>query len=491
MSRKRLESYLPPSFITLVFMVAYGIFYAYGMPLLMDPDTPWHLAAGYKILELGKLPASDPWSFTAGNQPWYLTSWGWDVVLASVHKLGGFKLLFIFVMGVSALAIALLTHCLIRRGSAGIDAVLLTVIMVALTLMDFATARPHLITFIYIICFNHILFITRHERNMHYIAWLPIIALLWVNTHSSFFIMFSFLGAYLLEALLMREMRRSAQLILISAFCFMALYINPYGKTVYTALVSVFSSPVLQRINEWQPFAWDAHYGTTGWVAIFVGAFLLGRGLVFYADAVIAFAWLIALIQHQRNACIFVMVTAPFMGTLLQGVLQRFSYLRIPREDVSKAVNQSIGRATALALAGLVLFISWCGIDVWRRHETYEVSHIHSAEPAVAFFKEHCAGKHFLTDYTLSGLLIWRTRDTCQVFIDSREATAYPAKVLLAYMSFTDLSPNWWQQVNAYKIDGMFLGNNNAFVSEYASGHYRDHWDQVFHDDTVSIYLRK
>ena len=41
-----------------------------GQPLLGDPDSHWHIAVGTWILEHGRVPDVDHWSFTFTGQPW-------------------------------------------------------------------------------------------------------------------------------------------------------------------------------------------------------------------------------------------------------------------------------------------------------------------------------------------------------------------------------------------------------------------------------------
>ena len=74
-------------------VIVFIIFFSIGIMLrngvLMDPDTGWHIASGDLIRELGRMPASDPWSFTAGDYPWVDMSWAYDVLLSFVHSAGG------------------------------------------------------------------------------------------------------------------------------------------------------------------------------------------------------------------------------------------------------------------------------------------------------------------------------------------------------------------------------------------------------------------
>src|SRR5262245_52567799 len=54
-----------------------------GQPLLGDPDSHWHIAVGTWILEHGRVPETDSWSFTFAGQPWIAKEWLSQVLLAS------------------------------------------------------------------------------------------------------------------------------------------------------------------------------------------------------------------------------------------------------------------------------------------------------------------------------------------------------------------------------------------------------------------------
>ena len=57
--------------------------------LFRDSDAGWHIRNGEEILMTGRLPHSDPYSFTRGGQPWFSWEWGSDVVVGALHRAWG------------------------------------------------------------------------------------------------------------------------------------------------------------------------------------------------------------------------------------------------------------------------------------------------------------------------------------------------------------------------------------------------------------------
>src|SRR5260370_42402942 len=58
--------------------------------LLSDADTGWHIRAGELILQTGRVPVTDPFSFSRPQQPWFASEWRADVVFAQPPRRRGF-----------------------------------------------------------------------------------------------------------------------------------------------------------------------------------------------------------------------------------------------------------------------------------------------------------------------------------------------------------------------------------------------------------------
>src|SRR5260370_18564387 len=57
--------------------------------LLSDGDTGWHIRAGELILQTGRVPVADPFSFSRPQQPWFAWEWLADVVVAQTWRWRG------------------------------------------------------------------------------------------------------------------------------------------------------------------------------------------------------------------------------------------------------------------------------------------------------------------------------------------------------------------------------------------------------------------
>ena len=70
----------------------------------VDTDTWWHLRTGEWILEHGRIPQTDPFSFTRLGEDWRIPGWLVQAPMAWMYRLGGPGLLNLWVAGMVTLA---------------------------------------------------------------------------------------------------------------------------------------------------------------------------------------------------------------------------------------------------------------------------------------------------------------------------------------------------------------------------------------------------
>jgi hypothetical protein len=486
---QKLERYTPPAFISLVFLLSYVCLYFGAMPLFADPDTGWHLATGDLILREGKLPATDPWSFAAAGQPWYIISWLWDVKIELIHRMLGLSGVFFFTILAMAALGALLAYSLTKREYIGSDAMILTLLIMGISLIEYASPRPHIAAYFFIVITHMILHRSRTREHSRALFAIPAMMIAWVNIHGSFLVGLTLLGAYGLEALVARRFAWFKRLFLIGVLCLPMLLLNPYGIEMYTAVMRTLHSVITQYIVEWLPFVFGNSLGLSIAFLVFFCAGPLRERRVPLADKIISLIWLLAMLFSTRNAIIFLLVSAPALALALQSFSDQLVAFRTVRPDPLQPLSAAkLKPRMALAAIALVLGTVWLQ-PVLRSDILYAPDKDPGA--AVAWLKEHAIGKRILNDYEYGGRLIFETRGTVPVFVDGRSGTAYSEQVLGEYIGFMMLLAGWDKIVDAYRIDGIFVENESVFARAYAAGQYRREWKEAYRDGVASIYLRK
>jgi len=147
-----------------------------------DSDIWWHLRGGQWILEHGRVPDLDPFTFGSADKQWIDIHWSYEVILALAHRLGGVGALVL--LGATVGTGAFLAGLTARQKEWPAVAAVLSWLP-ALVLFSFRLdPRPEIFSALYIGCFLAVLW--RVERRPILIWLLPILQVLWVNTQGLF-----------------------------------------------------------------------------------------------------------------------------------------------------------------------------------------------------------------------------------------------------------------------------------------------------------------
>jgi predicted NBD/HSP70 family sugar kinase len=153
---------------------------------LAESDTFWQTRTGELILDLGRLPTADPFSWTAAGHPWTVNSWGFDVLLAWAYRSGGLPAIAL-AGAVLAFLAAGLVLLVARRLGAGPLAATVVVQGAALAQLTFLSVRPQLVDY----CVIPVLVlltrgVTRPAAQLPArLVGLGALATVWVNLHST------------------------------------------------------------------------------------------------------------------------------------------------------------------------------------------------------------------------------------------------------------------------------------------------------------------
>ncbi len=173
-------------------------------------DTFWHLKSGQWMLSELSVLDHDP--FTATDTPdqkpgkWVNVHWGFQVVVAVVHRIGGFGGLVILKMIVFAGTIAVFTFWLRKRCPPAL--LMLAAIAVIICIEDRVRVRPEIFTFGFFITTLVIVESVRRGGSLKRLWWLVPINILWVNMHGLFIIGVAATWAAVIGALIDRALKR-------------------------------------------------------------------------------------------------------------------------------------------------------------------------------------------------------------------------------------------------------------------------------------------
>lgn len=220
------------------------------LPRLSAIDLAYLVRAGDLMLDSQRILITDPFTYTVGGLSWLNNQWGAAVMLALVHKAGGWPLLIVFRALLSGL-IAWLVYLSCRERGAG------TKLAAFLTLASFALILPGLILrpqIFGLVLFGLVMWLVAARARRPFALWLvPAAVVVWSNMHGSFF-----LGPVLVALAWVEDVERrrpgAARTAIVAATSFVATLVNPFGVRIWTYAVGLSTDPeVGTTIVEWLP----------------------------------------------------------------------------------------------------------------------------------------------------------------------------------------------------------------------------------------------
>jgi hypothetical protein len=432
-----------------------------------DPDMWWHLKTGETIWTTHSIPTTDLFSFTAFHHALIPQEWLSQLLIYGAYRLGGYSGLMVWLCFFTAvLLIAGYVLCWLYSGNAKVA------FLGAMVLWVFSTSglalRPQVI--------GYVLFI----------LGLPIVFLLWVNCHGSFFLGLAVLGVFFLCSFFDFQMgslvsqkwdaSRRRMLVLAGIVSAGAVFLNPTGaKQVFYPLDTMLRQPlVVTQIGEWKPLVLSSPRGIVllG-VLVFIFLFLIIRRsetLFLHELALLAMsAWFA--FSHRRMAFVFGILAAPIVSRLLSRSWEGY--------DAEQ--DRPMPNAVFIALAALAVFVAFPSRQTLERQ-------MDAANPvkAVEFIRTHHLSGNMLNSYVYGGYLIWALPEH-PVFIDGRSDLFEWAGIMGQYGSWELVQSDPNALLDKYDVGFCLLERGSPMVHVLPLLH---NWKEVYSDDSSVIFVR-
>jgi len=466
--------------------------------LLGDGDTGWHLRTGEWILQNGRVPSADLFSFTRPGEPWFAWEWLWDLCFGWLHLNFGMG-----AVQVTSLALICATIYLVYRESARLSGNYFLAFGAAFLTAAGSTihwlARPHVFTLLFT-AVSVILLNRASEGRLRLLAWLPLLTVVWVNFHGGFFVLWTLLLAHLAAAGLNAFLDRRPLLksvepwALALAGCVAASFVNPYGWRLHRHIFGYLSDSYhREKIQEFLSISFHnpaAYY--------FAAMLLLGGMTVLwalerrrFADALILMGWGWLALYAARNIPIFLICAAPLVALAVRERLERLaaseSRLAAPVRALFEAHREfSLLEAPvrvvwlpALALSALALLLAAPASSGPLRNQYDPKSYPENALPAVRSLGPEV---RLFADDEWGDFLLYRLWPERRVFIDGR-SDFYGEKLGEDMGLVLQARHDWADILARYQIGAALLRAESplASVLKLHAG-----W-RLLHDDGVAL----
>ena len=448
----------------------------------VDPDFWWHIKVGQDILNTRQWPTSDSYSFTVAGQPWVAAEWLGDVLFAVVHRFEGFRGLEVLLILLGAsIIVSLYAFSTLRCGNSKAGFVTSAVLLVLAT-ANF-NLRPQMLGYLFLIL--TLIVLERFRQGKHRGLWfLPLLFLIWVNTHGSFVIGITVIGAYLLAGLAEfsvgnLEARRWSdaermRIEIVLLLCVLALTVTPYGTqlALYPFHVA-FSLPMgAANVVEWQPMPFDL-FGGKLFLVLLLG-FLVAQMTCrfrwrFEEVALFLFGTMMACF-HARFLLIFVPLFAPLLATVSARWVPPYT-----RSADRYTLNAVLMIAT---VAGMIFYFP-------GRAELEASIAQRLPVRAVAYLQAHSVPRPIFNTYNFGGYLVWAGE---KVFVDGRADPFERGGSLSDYFYITNLRPGALVVLRSYGIQSCLLQRGEPLATMLAAS---PDWQEVYADNLSVLFVRR
>lgn len=460
----------------LVYVYAINAFFYMGA----DPDLWGHILFGEEIWDAGSIPKTDPYSYTAPNHVWINHEWLMELLFFFIYDSTGSTGLLAFRLVLGMTIIHLLSSLYFRRASNLLVYALHFILLIHVIASGFAM-RPQLITFLLtallVVILQHF-FEGRHRV----ILWMPLLILLWVNSHGGVVLGMGLLGMVtVVEWLQHRSFQISHVKWLTGALALsgLALLINPYG---YQLLWFMLETIPRQRIvTEWQPITiFDtSRLPFKVMVLLFLLTFFSKIPKRGWELAIIIFAIFYGF-KHARHSVLAGILMTPYLPLHLASLVENWKAQKISR-PLPKFVQ-------ALLLSAMALFIVFqltFNYEKFRQNKfEIQVDPTYFPIYAVRFMQENNINGNILILFDWGEYVIWKLPKS-KVSVDGRYWTVYPLELTLQQFNFNQGRAGWQDILDLYPHEIILTHHKNTHLEQ------RQDWVKIYHDPRARIFVRK
>lgn len=493
---------------------------ALALRRLDDSDTWWHLASGRWIAENWRVPATDPLSHTVPDHAWINLQWLYDLTLYGLWRLGGADALVLAAVAAYTGAVWLLLGTL--RRWVGVSLASLLALWALLVAEERFLIRPEMVSFVLLGLVLRVLLTASREHPRGLLA-VPLLTLLWVNSHSLFVIGLFCIACAAGGAAASQLTQRATgsrdgggisagPLVACALAAVLAAFVNPYfwrGAVFPLELLTRIdgSRSVFQSIGEFRP-PWSGYFETLAIsayqslavfsltiVVLALGVRAFGRrrvGTGFAPGALASFAALLYVSTlARRNIALFALGAVPTMAMAL-AVLDDALAPRL--RAALRKIEPALAGAVTVAGLGLTVWVATNGYYRWNGSTHAFGAGVFEANfpvHAVDFAREAGLAPRLYNDLSAGGYLTWDNPVEGGVFIDGR-LEVYDTAFFTTYRQTLEDAASWEAAIRRYGVETVILfhrwPNRHGLIRRLAAD---PRWALLHEDEVAVVFARQ
>lgn len=321
--------------------LAYGVLFllvaVFSLKMIFDKDLGFHLRAGQWMIENGQCMRHDVFTYTVSDHPVINLYWLYDLAMYGLYVIAGYPAISTGIMFIVLIVFGLMARRM--KSSQLPDAVIIGGLFAAVLIMEGRfNHRPEIFSWLYMSVLLWALDEHLHSSRRT-LFLLPIIMLLWVNSHGLYMIGTGIIGAYTLTLWRQKKLNRETALWIGSSFA--VILINPYfidgvlypfqlltrfdpSNTFKNTIIELLSpwSSTIQALTNIPTEILYAYYALT--ILTLVTSLLRFRKIAWH-EWIILIAFLYLSCTQMRNIPFFVMYSIPLAAQNLRELTVSFA----------------------------------------------------------------------------------------------------------------------------------------------------------------------
>ena len=454
-----------------VFVLAVPPFIASNWSVFRDGDVSWHVAAGRWILEHGRVPKTDPFSFTMADQPWVAHEWLPEIAFALGFDQGGHAGL-AAVVAIVLMALFAVAFAFLRR-HVGPIAMLVAFASLYIVLQPFIMARPHVFAWAFLAGWTSVLLASRDAGRPP--PWALVgLMFVWANVHASFFLGFVVAACVALDACMDSRWSRPVVLrwFLFGLASLVASLLNANGLPGFLHPFMISGMETLQSIAEWTPstprstpFFYYILLAALAAILLKRPRFLVGEVLLLTLVLGLAFT-------HIRHQSVFMILAVLIVTPKFAGA---------GRKSAAPLFASPLARRASIAAAILMAFVI---VAVRTQISIEPRQNFAYPRDLIAHIPAELRSQPVLNEYSIGGPLIL---NGVKVFIDGR-ADMYGDAFFSDYLKIIKADvPVFNRAVCKYGIRWTMLQTDNPMLKVLDAS---SAWKRIYSDKVGVIHVR-
>ena len=476
-------------------------------------DVWWHLKTGEWILRHRTVPRIDLYSYTVSNHPWLDLSWGFQLLLYIFYNVFGVNGIIFFKVSIVTVTFILLFRFFYPK--IGLSLLLPILSITLLATHERLVERPEILSYFFLVFY--LLIVEKNRLKPTKLLYvLPLLQILWVNTHALFILGLLILISNCLGELLSWLSSRGKErvsfpkrecLVAVASCC--VTVVNPYGLQG-----ALFPLTLFGRINgELQVFTMGirefarplAQYDLS--LTLFLYKFLLIAGLFSFllnhkrfppAHGILFFTFAYLSLLARRNIAPFSFVACFLILKNLEGLFSEKPHFleRLQESFVVKRMKPVFN--TGLFAFVLLLPIPFVTHAFYEREEGFYKrfglgisEHRYCIQAADFIEKSGVSGNFFNSGLEIGDYLLWRFYPDRKVFMDGR-LEVYGAHFLEELFQLLNVPSLWPKWVETYRINFCILDHTNERNEGLLRWVFHSpEWGLIYLDEQIAIFIKR